>query len=121
VSLLPTINRRGANRLVILTKRYAFKFPTCRSWRDFLFGLLNNQTEARVGRSGREGVCPVLFAIPGGFLVVMPRVATLTRGEFVTFDFQAFIERHKLCVEAKPDSFGVHEDKIVAVDYGWDN
>lgn len=116
-----TINRRGFNRTVVLTRRYALKFPTLRSWRDFLFGLLNNQTEARVGRSGKPGVCPVLWSIPGGWLVVMPRLAILSPEEFVAFDAKAFVERHGLSVEPKPDSFGRYRGQVVAVDYGWDN
>lgn len=114
-----SLNRSGYNRTVLLTRRYALKLPTWRSWRDFLFGLLNNQTEARVGRSGRSDVCPVLFAIPGGWLVVMPRLPILTQAEF---DAHGVADMPwNLSVERKPDSFGIYEGRVVAVDYGWNN
>src|SRR4051812_31445385 len=102
------INRRGANRLVILTKRYAFKLPTFNSWRDFLFGLLNNQTENDLGRSGNPGYCPVVFAIPGGFLTVMRRARIMDDQEFWygDFDYCGFCTKYSIQVERKSDSFG---------------
>lgn len=115
------INKRGANRLVILTKNYAFKFPSLHSWKNFLFGLLNNITEAKFGRSTLDGYCPVLFVVPGGFLNVMPRVRTFTEEEAKVFDFHAFCQRpdYVICAEYKADSFGYLNGKVVAVDYGW--
>lgn len=112
---------RGANRTVLLVGRYALKFPTFNSWRDFLFGLLNNQTEARVGGSGRPGACPVLWADRWGFVVVMPRVGTFTRAGWVTFDSRAWVKSYALCVEEKPCSFGLYDGEVVAIDYGWNN
>jgi len=115
------LNTRGANRLVILTRQHAYKIPTLRNWRDFLFGLLNNMNEARLGRAGLDGYCPVLFAAPGGFLIVMPRACILTEDEFLAFDAVEFCERgeYRINAEHKPDSFGRLGARIVAVDYGW--
>lgn len=113
--------RRGSNRTVLLVGPWAFKFPTLASWRDFLFGLLNNQTEARVGRQ-HAGACPVLWHLPGGWLVVMPRVQTFTAEEWRAFNYAAWQEAHgPLCVEPKPCSFGRYAGRVVAVDYGWNN
>lgn len=109
-----SLNTSGRNRLVLLTRRYAFKIPSLRSWQDLLYGLLNNLTEARVGTSGHAGVCPVLWHIPGGWLVVMPRLPILTEADEIP-------NIEGLCVERKMDSFGRYNDRIVAVDYGWGN
>lgn len=107
------IETRGRNRLVLLTRCYAFKIPTLRCWRDFLFGLLNNQNEA--AWSGEPGHCPVLFALPGGWLIVMPRLPIVTEDEFSRIDPAELPQR----AERKPDSFGWLDGQVVAVDYGW--
>lgn len=107
------INTAGRNRLVLLTRRYAIKIPSLRSWRDFLFGLLNNQNEAATSRE--PGHCPVLFSCPGGWLIVMPRARILSDAEFAELDHAALPPRP----ERKPDSFGWLDGRLVAVDYGW--
>lgn len=107
------MDRRGRNRLVLLTRRYAIKIPSLRSWRDFLFGLLNNQNEAAACRE--PGHCPVLLAVPGGWLLVMPRARILTSAEFAALDMASLPARP----ERKPDSFGWLGGRLVAVDYGW--
>lgn len=114
-----SINRRGFNRTVILTKNWAIKLPTCRNWRDFLFGLLNNMNEAKLGSAGKPGLCPVAWASWGGFVVVMPR-AEICQAE--GFDWGAahrFLETHLISAECKPDSFGYLNGELVCVDYGW--
>ncbi|MCM5689520.1 hypothetical protein CN140_02645 [Sinorhizobium meliloti] len=73
-----TVNHNGATRTVILTRRYALKLPSFKSWRLFLQGLLANMQEREFGKAERDGLCPVLFSIPGGLLVVMPRCSALT-------------------------------------------
>lgn len=106
---------------MILTRRFAIKIPSVRSWRDFLFGLLNNMNEARTAREGLDGFCPVVLAIPGGFALVMPRVEILCERDFAAFDPAAFCRRdgYEINAEHKPDSFGRLNGTIVAVDYGW--
>ncbi len=115
------LNRRGFSRTVILTKKYAFKFPNFFFWKGFLHGLLGNMQEITWNAVNYdERLCPIKFYIPGGWLVVMPRVKQLTREEFINFDCEAFIgvaEKH-IPVEAKEDSFGWLNNKIVAIDYG---
>jgi len=114
-----SINTSGRNRFVLLTRRYALKIPSLRCWQDFLYGLLNNCTEARVGTSGHAGVCPVLWSIPGGWLVVMPRLQILKDEDLHMVDVAQ--ASTGLCVELKPDSFGLYQGRVVAVDYGWGN
>jgi hypothetical protein len=109
----------GTTRVVILTKRFAFKFPTYVSWRLFLNGLLCNMQEKQFSGTS-PNLCPVLWSLPGGFLVVMPRCEPITRATFFGMDVQTFIEQPDmfLPVENKQDSFGWYKDRIVAVDYG---
>jgi len=38
-------------------------------------------------------LCPVIFSLPGGFLVVMPRARPLTDAEWAAFDYRAFVTR----------------------------
>ena len=76
--------------------------------------------EVTFSLAGWPELCPVLFALPGGFLNVMRRAEPLTREEFFALDFKAFVEKLGYCVpvENKLDSFGKLSGKIVAVDYG---
>jgi hypothetical protein len=110
----------GRNRFVVLTKRYAVKFPALRSWRDFLFGLLNNLNERQAHREDPAHRCPVLFVAPGGFLLVMPRVKELTEDEFRLHGPAKRFHDRRYQPEAKPDSWGRSANgEIVAIDYGW--
>lgn len=113
------LNRKGLNRWVVLTKRWAIKFPSPRSWQDFLFGLLNNMKEA--GDGHLPGRCPVVAKLPLGLAIVMPRAEPLNDGTFVGFDSAAFCARHGLRIEHKPDSYGHLNGEIVALDYGWES
>lgn len=109
----------GCNRMVILSRTRAYKFPNPTSWKSFLFGLLNNMNEVR--RSGRPGLCPVLWSIPGGWLVVMPRADKMELREFETLLKAQWLEQiiAHTHVERKPCSWGWIDGKLVAVDYGW--
>jgi len=105
----------GRNRLVIVTRRHALKLPSLRSWRDFLFGLLNNLNEAAWHRE-HPLYCPVIWSAPLGLLLVMPRARILDPGEFEDIEW--------VCpelpgVERKASSWGWLGNKIVAVDFGW--
>lgn len=120
-------NRQGITREVILTRRYAIKVPKLiYGWHKFLCGLLANMQEVEFGASRNidgdhmEGLCPVLFFLPGGWLLVMPRVELLTDVEWSAFDAKAFCEREHYTIPAefKQDSFGKLRGQIVAIDYG---
>lgn len=115
------ICRTGTTRLVILTKLYAIKIPNLlNGWDLFLRGLLGNQQEKIFSATGWVELCPVLFALPGGFLNVMPRARPLTTAEWEEFDIDSFLENDFRIIpaERKRDSFGVLNGRIVAVDYG---
>lgn len=120
------INLCGCTRIVILTKRYAFKIPNFAvswgdKWRLFLHGLLANQQEWRFWSYGRyPELCPVIFYLPLGLLVVMPKAQELSDEEFFSRDFKSLVDRKDYCIpaEKKPNSFGWLNGQIVAIDYG---
>jgi hypothetical protein len=115
---LAKIIKTGVTRIVVLVSKYAIKMPRADyGWTKFLQGLLANMQEAQF--SGMPGVCPVLLAIPGGFLNVMLRAEPLT-GEIPAWVFKKFCERedYRIPAEYKTDSFGVLNGCLVAVDYG---
>jgi hypothetical protein len=115
------INRHGCTRIVLIGRSRVYKLPNFLSgWKLFLTGLLANMQEASLGSVSLPGLCPVLWSIPGGWLVVMRRARVMTEDEFMTFDVAAFCERleYAIPVEHKSNSFGYLGGSIVAIDYG---
>lgn len=113
----------GTTRTVLLLGRYALKFPAMVEWRLFLLGLLANMQERTFSRTGWPELCPVLFSLPGGWMVIMQRARVLTDEEWLKLDSQEvhdFINKQDYIVpvELKSDSFGWLNGKLVAVDYG---
>ena len=111
----------GSSRLVILTRRHALKLPHPGSWRRFLRGLLANMQEAAFGRLGWPEVCPVLWAMPGGWLVVMPRATCLTTPTPFDEEYHARLTNlpdRVIPAENKASSWGYLGGRLVAVDYG---
>lgn len=77
--------------------------------------------ERELGTMDLEELCPVLFSLPGGWLVIMPRARSMPDEQWEKFDCVAFVNRpDKACVpvEMKQDSFGLLGTRVVAVDYG---
>ena len=111
--------KTGATRIVFLVGSYALKIPSMHSWQTFLWGLLGNMQERLFWTTRWPELCPVLFSLPGGWLVVMSTAQPLTdeEGGEVPEDW---CERGEYVVpaEMKRDSFGVLNGKIVAIDYG---
>ncbi len=112
--------RFGTTRSVLLIGRYAVKVPSIKEWRLFLLGLLANMQEVSFSRCGWPELCPVVFSIHGGLLVVMLRAEPITRDEFFALDVEIWRDRgeYVIPVEDKLDSFGQLNGSIVAVDYG---
>lgn len=78
----------GCSRLVVRAGPWAVKLPNFRwGWTAFLRGLLHNMNEAGMWRwgnmpaKGRATLCPILFACPGGWFLVMPWAEPLGRDE----------------------------------------
>jgi hypothetical protein len=111
---------RGSTRTVILMKRHAFKLPTLSSWRRFLQGLLANMQEVNWSRIDSPYLCPVLFHPPLGFLVVMPRCASIDSIKTGSMEAENWRDKgsYLIPVEYKADSFGYYGGGIVAIDYG---
>lgn len=105
---------------------YAIKIPVLvYGWKNFLHGLIANYNEIQLSKwavkSGNNEFCPVKWYIPGGWIVVMPRVKVMTDEEFKSFDYHGFVYQKDYVVpcENKSDSFGwLPNGKIVVIDYG---
>lgn len=112
----------GHSRLVLCVGGLAFKLPRINyGWANLLGGLLANMSEAAWRGKEWAGLCPIVWAVPGGWLTVMRRARPLTDVEWLAFDAAAFLVQgeYPLPVEMKQDSFGVLPNgQIVAVDYG---
>jgi len=89
-------------------------------WHKFLCGLLANMQERQFAETGWPQLCPVVFSVPGGWLVVMRRAEMLSDAEWCCFDPKAFCETDDYVIPAefKRDSFGKLDGRIVAIDYG---
>lgn len=122
--LTPAIQFRGdgVTRAVLLAGRFAIKVPKMRyGWRLFLQGLLANMQEREFSKAGWPELCPVLFSIPGGWLVVMRRARVMTDDEWPFFDAQAWAKasgKYIIPCEFKADSFGWLDGRVVVIDYG---
>lgn len=92
----------------------------------FLRGLLGNMQEKAFDILKSERLCPIVFACPGGFLLIMRRASPLTDEQFAALNYAEFIKDGRdlpamewvLPVEQKQSSFGIFEGRIVAIDYG---
>lgn len=118
------VNTRGVTRFVVLTPRYAIKVPRFWHyghfrWEMFLHGLLGNMQEREFARAGWPELCPVLWSLPGGWLLVMPRCEPLD-AELTPEQYEAFTHRpdYHVPAEHKADSFGYLNGRLVAIDYG---
>lgn len=113
--------RYGSTRIVFVVRKRAYKFPRLLSWKHFLWGLLGNLQEAEFSRTGWPELCPVLWSLPGGFLVVMPR-AEICSDENAPSEEQLeeLINRpdYAIPAERKADSWGFLDGRLVATDYG---
>ena len=80
----------GITRTVFLVGHLAIKVPQHNyGWEKFLRGLLANLQEKLWGRGYDERLCPVLWASPGGWIIVMRRVDRIClEGEVNYADFQ---------------------------------
>jgi len=148
--MLWTTNTNGRYRCVRFVNGLAFKTPylfRCadlmfdwrrvgrpyslrwwlREWCDRFQGALkHNQQEVRrwqeMGTREINGVslCPVLYHLPLGLLVIMLKAEPLGRSPtFPEEDFAAGALIGRSQDTGKPDTFGIINGKVVVVDYGW--
>jgi hypothetical protein len=115
--------RAGAMREVFLVGRWAVKLPKLtRGWRQFLRGLLANLEERELSANQWSELCPVVFSVPGGWLIIMRRAEPLTDEFLANFDMMGFLMpddgRAFPDIEPKGSSLGMLDGRVVAVDYG---
>ncbi len=103
----------GITRNVFLTKRYAIKLPTFRSWKLFLTGLLANMQETFWWKETHNDsrLCPVVFGCWGGWFIVMRKAEPIDR----LINYEYFTG---LPLDPKPTNFGILDDRVVMIDYG---
>lgn len=106
--------------MVFLIGLWAVKLPRITEWRLFLLGLLANMQERLFSATGWPKLCPVVWSLPGGWVVVMRRAQGLSLDEWERFDVDDWRDcgEYIIPAEAKRDSYGWLNGRIVAVDYG---
>jgi hypothetical protein len=110
--------RHGASRTVLLVGSLAVKLPRLgNGWRPFLWGLLSNIAEREAGRDAHPWLCPVLWSIPGGWCVVMPRCAPLTAEEWESLAETPGPHHEAAGFDFKRSSFGRLGGRLVVFDY----
>lgn len=111
--------RSGATRHVWIIGRYAVKFPATYSWKHFLWGLLANIQEKVFSDAGWPELCPVIFYVRGGFLLVMPKCEPIPEST-TQEELESFCDRGEYLIpaECKESSFGMLNGRMVAIDYG---
>jgi len=112
----------GITRIVILTDKYAIKFPKPCVWRHFLRGLLCSMEERLIWEIAciedslladcKEHLCPVVWCSWGGWIIVMRKC------EPAPDDWKKIDLLDKLCGDHKIDNYGVLDGKLVMFDYG---
>lgn len=112
----------GCTRFVILVGSWAIKVPQFHyQWRHFLLGLLANMQERHWWSTfPKPELCPVVWSMPGGWLLIMKRAEPMTREQFDDIDLHKWVDKGDWVVPAEPkmDSFGWYDGRLVAIDYG---
>ena len=108
----------GVFRRVFLLGGFAVKLPR---FKHFSSGLRCNRWEREMWLRWRplfgwENLCPVAFADPLGFFVLMPRAAQPVTFEQVVAATPDYYP--DITAETKPEDFGRIAGQVVALDYG---
>ncbi len=107
----------GVMRIVLLVGPYAIKFPSPRyGWVMFLRGLLSDMSETRQGKPACRCyyLCPVLFSVPGGWMIVMRRAQPLPDGMW----HEGLLPNPPRNLDDKAENFGLLDGTVVLLDYG---
>ena len=109
--------RRGTFRLALLVGQFAIKIPRAS---NLTSGLRCNQWEREMWRVWRRkfgwgNLCPIWFADPWGFVVIMPSVSRVTVEEILSADPDDYPD---IDVEYKPENWGRLHGRVVCIDYG---
>lgn len=124
------VNRTGGTRVVLITKKYAIKFPRFNSWKQFVQGMLSNMTEGQWKDYGNKNLCPIKYSNKFGLLVVMVRACEVVDEDKFKADLSNLVERESEGVDpcelgaeffeydAFPKNFGYIDGRLVKIDYG---
>lgn len=95
---------------------YVIKFPTTRTWKLFLLGMLANIQEREWYSYGfmSEKLCPYFFTLFGLFLLGK-YASPINEQQYSTMDTKSF---EGLPLDNKMENFGTYKGRIVLVDYG---
>ena len=121
----------GSTRAVVVTKRYAFKFPRLKDFDSFFKGLAANEKERTLSKEAPDYFVPVLFAIPG-LLTAMPACkpfgedSPMVRAFFADLfhpdndersnNGQVYVAR-RMC-EYINENYAMYKGKPMCIDYG---
>jgi hypothetical protein len=126
--------KRGATRIVFIFRKFVIKVPNFTySYRNFIRGILSNIDEDRTWRwnSGKYEngkshlLCPVIFSLWGGWLLIMARadvlkwsgdVRALPHTDNPNDVYKEWIEAG-LGGDDKADNYGYYKGRLVKVDY----
>lgn len=123
------INRTGGTRIVVITGRYAIKFPRFNSWKAFVQGMLSNMTEGQWKGFDNERLCPIAYSNRFGLMVVMHKADPVEDEEAFNSDLQKLyddvdsdeertLDRDFFEYDSFPKNFGYYKGKLVKIDYG---
>lgn len=131
------LKKNGITRLVILTKKYAIKFPRFDyGWRLFIEGIRANLNEREFWKIANipdneltkalSHICPILWCSWGAWLLIMPRVEPLSELDLPEQDGlyqtrEAFLVLERLVGDHKDDNYGIYNGRVVMFDYGCTN
>jgi hypothetical protein len=102
---------RGITREVFIFKDLVFKIPSLRSYKLFLTGLLANLQELFWWNNTKDKrLCPILFKLPLGLLIVMPYASPVKRINYKKFK--------NLPLDPHISNFGKYKNRVVLIDYG---
>lgn len=119
----------GTTRTVFLIGKYAIKVPYLKSYFGFVKGIIANILERDNSKHCPNYFLPVLWSLPLGLLVVMPRVRPINKS---TWYFRAFLAdlfhanndnnaeallARKYC-EHVPKNYALYKGRPFCIDYG---
>lgn len=115
--------KSGGTRWVLLTRRYAIKFPIPKTWKHFVQGMLSNLTEGRWKDYPDKHLCPIHYSNRFGLLVVMARAKEIEHDGLFWCELESLYHSCKLSKEfyeydAFPRNFGYYKGTLVKIDYG---
>lgn len=121
--------KHGTTRTVILFHKWAIKIPLLKRYKGFLKGLLANLNERSIWHVCPNYFLPVLWSMPLGLVVVMPRVKTTGQATWYLHAFMAdlfhpnnddnqeALDARRYC-EYIASNFAMYKGKPMCIDYG---